>query len=229
MIWRTGCVCVGRGGFVLRVLVVVAVLLGTSSVAQARVTDGALQRSLARLVAAPAGPVGAIATLDRNGHLTVLRAGRADAAHRGAPRARDHMRIASARIPGAGDESRNPHCYVSPLQIIGWVRGEQLNFPPGTRYRYSNTDNIVLGVIAQRITGESYRQLLSRLMFGPADLRHTTFPARRIGAAAIRARRGFEPHELIEAPLRSPRSTARRTRARTSRTPASTRIRCIVG
>ena len=54
-----------------------------------------MARGLQRLVSAPGGPIGAIATLYRNGRTTVLRAGRADVTRAGAPRLRDHMRIAS--------------------------------------------------------------------------------------------------------------------------------------
>jgi D-alanyl-D-alanine carboxypeptidase len=75
---------------------------------------------------------------------------------------------------------RDPRGYVSPMQIIGWVRNKRLRFTPGSRYEYSNTDNIVVGLIAQRVTGRSVGQLLSTVVFGPAGLRQTTFPARRI-------------------------------------------------
>lgn len=74
----------------------------------------------------------------------------------------------------------NPRGYVSPMQIIGWVREKGLMFKPGSRYEYSNTDNIVVGLIAQRVTGRSFGQLLSTLVFRPAGLRQTTFPTRSI-------------------------------------------------
>jgi len=74
----------------------------------------------------------------------------------------------------------NPRGYVSPMQIIRWVRTKGLTFIPGSRYQYSNTDNIVVGLIAQRVTGRSFGQLLSTFVFGPAGLRQTTFPTRRI-------------------------------------------------
>jgi D-alanyl-D-alanine carboxypeptidase len=203
--------------------------------AVARTTTALLQRELDRLVAAPRGPVGAIATLYRNGRITVIRAGRANAKRPGAPRLGDHMRIASAakafngavilhlvqqgrlalddtigqRLPempaawsrvtiremlghigGLPDYSRSagarehlmtdPRGYVSPLQVIDWVRAHPLRFPPGTRYEYSNTDNIVLGLIAERVTGESYGRLLSSIVFSPAGLSQTSFPTRRI-------------------------------------------------
>ena len=40
--------------------------------------------------------------------------------------------------------------------MIGWVAPDGLSFAPGSRYKYSNTDNIVVGLIAQEVTGESY-------------------------------------------------------------------------
>jgi D-alanyl-D-alanine carboxypeptidase len=57
--------------------------------------DAAVQRGLERLIAAPTGPPGAIATVHRGGRTTVLRAGRANVERPRKPRARDHMRIAS--------------------------------------------------------------------------------------------------------------------------------------
>jgi D-alanyl-D-alanine carboxypeptidase len=74
----------------------------------------------------------------------------------------------------------NPRGYVSPTGIIDWVRNDRLVFRPGSRYQYSNTDNIVVGLIAQRVAGESYGRLLSTLVFGPAKLTQTTFPTRRV-------------------------------------------------
>ncbi|HET6832152.1 MAG TPA: serine hydrolase domain-containing protein [Solirubrobacterales bacterium] len=74
----------------------------------------------------------------------------------------------------------DPRGFVSPTGIIDWVRADDLEFTPGSRYEYSNTDNIVVGLIAEQVTGESYRRLLSRLVFAPAGLEQTTFPTRRI-------------------------------------------------
>ena len=57
-----------------------------------------------------------------------------------------------------------------------WVRRDPLAFRPGSRYEYSNTDNIVVGLIAETVTGERYGSLLQEIVFGPADLRETSFP-----------------------------------------------------
>jgi D-alanyl-D-alanine carboxypeptidase len=72
---------------------------------------------------------------------------------------------------------RNPGRYVSPQEVISWVAGDPLEFPPGARYEYSNTDNIVIGLIAERVTGRSYGSLLRRLVFSPLRLRRTSFPS----------------------------------------------------
>ena len=218
----------------------VVILLAFCSTAAGRTTDASLARSLQRLVSAPGGPIGAIATLYRNGRTTVLRAGRADVTRPAAPRLGDHMRIASiskafsgavalhlvtqgrlglddtigqllpgmmppawspvtvrqmlnhtsglpdyTRSDGFREQATNdPRGYVSPMRIIDWVRGARLNFMPGSRYEYSNTDNIVVGLIAQRVSGQSYGQLLSRIVFEPARLTKTTFPTLRISLPA---------------------------------------------
>jgi D-alanyl-D-alanine carboxypeptidase len=74
----------------------------------------------------------------------------------------------------------DPRGYVSPTGIIDWVRADGLEFPPGSRYAYSNTDNIVIGLIAEAVSGTSYGALLDRIVLGPARLDETSFPTRRI-------------------------------------------------
>jgi len=52
--------------------------------------------------------------------------------------------------------SRNPLGFVPPGRIVSWVRNAGLTHRPGTRYEYSDTDNIVVGLMAQRVTGVRY-------------------------------------------------------------------------
>ncbi len=78
----------------------------------------------------------------------------------------------------------DPLGFVSPTTIIDWVRKDRLGFTPGSRYEYSNTDNIVVALIAEHVTRTSYGQLLSSLVFRPARLIQTTFPTRRISLPA---------------------------------------------
>jgi D-alanyl-D-alanine carboxypeptidase len=70
----------------------------------------------------------------------------------------------------------DPTGFVPPRKVISWVANEPLNFTPGARYEYSNTDNIVVGLIAERVTGRSYASLLRTRVFKPLGLRQTSFP-----------------------------------------------------
>jgi D-alanyl-D-alanine carboxypeptidase len=227
-----------RRPFVLAATTVALLALPATGNAQTA-TPADVRRGLDGLVSARGGPPGAIATLYRNGRLTVVRSGRANVARPGPPRASHHMRIASVAkafsgavalqlvrdgrlglddpisrwrsdLPAAwaavtvrqmlGHTSglpdytrsdgfarqaqRNPRGFVSPAGIIDWVRADPLDFTPGSRYAYSNTDNIVIGLIAEAVTGRPYPDLLADIVFDPARLRETTFPTRRIGLPA---------------------------------------------
>jgi D-alanyl-D-alanine carboxypeptidase len=70
----------------------------------------------------------------------------------------------------------DPDGVVSPAKVLSWVRRDPLVFRPGSRYTYSNTDNIVLGLMAEDVTGRSYRTLLRRFVFRPLGLRQTSLP-----------------------------------------------------
>jgi D-alanyl-D-alanine carboxypeptidase len=82
---------------------------------------------------------------------------------------------------GFAEQAENdPQGFVSPRGIVDWVIADDLEFTPGTRYEYSNTDNIIVGLIAERATGQGYGDLLEKLVFRRAGLTNTTFPTRRI-------------------------------------------------
>ena len=70
----------------------------------------------------------------------------------------------------------DPRGYVAPSDILDGVTDEPLLFSPGAHYRYSNSDNIVIGLMAQAASGRAYSRLLSRLVFGPLGLRSTSLP-----------------------------------------------------
>jgi D-alanyl-D-alanine carboxypeptidase len=86
----------------------------------------------------------------------------------------------------------DPGGFVTRAMIIGWVRGAPLVFRPGSQYAYSNTDNIVLGLMAEDVAGRSYGRLLRRFVFRRLGLRETSLPT------AVRLPRPFLHGYLTE-------------------------------
>jgi D-alanyl-D-alanine carboxypeptidase len=64
----------------------------------------------------------------------------------------------------------------APAQLIGYMTETALLFPPGSAYNYSNTENMVVGLMAEAAAGVSYEQLLTDLVFEPLDLSATVLP-----------------------------------------------------
>jgi D-alanyl-D-alanine carboxypeptidase len=56
------------------------------------------------------------------------------------------------------------------------VRDGTLNFPPGTSQQYSHTDNVILGQVIQRATGQPMKELYDQNIFGPLGMKDTRFP-----------------------------------------------------
>ena len=71
----------------------------------------------------------------------------------------------------------DPARYFSPLQLTEFVRDEPLEFAPGSRYHYSDTDNIAAGLIEEEVSGLSYELLLQRRVFGPLKMRNSSLPS----------------------------------------------------
>ena len=57
------------------------------------------------------------------------------------------------------------------------VRDGKMQFEPGTSQQYSHTDNVILGQVIQRATGESIAQLYEKNIFKPLGLKDTFFPS----------------------------------------------------
>lgn len=69
-----------------------------------------------------------------------------------------------------------PHRPLSPEQLLGYVKDDDLQFTPGTRYMYDNSDNIVVALMCQAATGRPYTSLLNSLVFRPLRLSGTSLP-----------------------------------------------------
>ena len=70
-----------------------------------------------------------------------------------------------------------PFCTFTDDELINYsVRHGRMNFPPGTSQQYSHTDNVILGQVIQRATGQSMKDLYDKNIFGPMGMKDTQFP-----------------------------------------------------
>ncbi|MCB0874928.1 MAG: serine hydrolase domain-containing protein [Solirubrobacterales bacterium] len=69
------------------------------------------------------------------------------------------------------------HGEISKLGLIDFIADEDLKFPPGSAYEYSNTDNIIIALMAEEVTGRSYGRLLRGLVTRPLGLSRTYLPS----------------------------------------------------
>jgi D-alanyl-D-alanine carboxypeptidase len=73
--------------------------------------------------------------------------------------------------------TEHPRKFLSPRDVIGFVRRKPLEFTPGTQYHYSNTDNFIVAMMARAVSdGRSYRRLLRSKVNRPLGLSRTTLP-----------------------------------------------------
>jgi D-alanyl-D-alanine carboxypeptidase len=63
-----------------------------------------------------------------------------------------------------------------PEELLSFVEDKDLLFDPGSEYRYSNSDNIVVALMVEATTGRSYEDLLREQVYKPLGLRKTTLP-----------------------------------------------------
>jgi D-alanyl-D-alanine carboxypeptidase len=60
-------------------------------------------------------------------------------------------------------------------ELVRLIAGGKLDFAPGSRWEYSNANYILLGMIAERVTGKTMLQLYHEKILDPLNLEHTYF------------------------------------------------------
>ncbi|WP_409235685.1 serine hydrolase domain-containing protein [Streptomyces sp. PA5.6] len=72
--------------------------------------------------------------------------------------------------------TENPRRRFDSRRLLDFVAGRPPEFRPGSRYAYSNSDNIAVALMAEAATGCRYEELLDRLVYRPLKLRGTSLP-----------------------------------------------------
>ncbi len=88
---------------------------------------------------------------------------------------------------GVADYSRNPglgaalsddpdHVWTT-QELLALALEQPPSFEPGSRFEYSNTNTILLGMIVEEVTGEPLGRALRTRIFEPLGMEHTSYPA----------------------------------------------------
>jgi D-alanyl-D-alanine carboxypeptidase len=80
---------------------------------------------------------------------------------------------------------RQPEKVWSPPELVAISVQHPPDFVPGQGWHYSNTNTVLLGMIAEKITGRPLGRLMQERIFRPLSLRATVFPD-RASAAGLR-------------------------------------------
>ncbi|MFF7640681.1 serine hydrolase [Streptomyces canus] len=82
-----------------------------------------------------------------------------------------------SRSDGFVNELRaDPHHHFDSRHLLDFVADEPLLFKPGSQYRYSNSDNIAVALMAEAATRTPYEDLLRELVHTPLQLHSTSLP-----------------------------------------------------
>jgi CubicO group peptidase (beta-lactamase class C family) len=80
---------------------------------------------------------------------------------------------------------------MTPGQLVAWFKEKPLDFEPGTKFSYSNSDYVLLGYLIEKLSGQTYERFLKENIFTPLDMRDSGYDS---NAAVIEHRAaGYSP------------------------------------
>ncbi|MFI9722122.1 serine hydrolase domain-containing protein [Streptomyces sp. NPDC052396] len=87
----------------------------------------------------------------------------------------------------AAFEKRIRNNVYDPKDLVALSVKHGLQYPAGTKYSYSNTDFVLLGLAVEHLTGRPYAEVLREQILEPLKLRQTSFvvPEKKIAGAHV--------------------------------------------
>jgi D-alanyl-D-alanine carboxypeptidase len=64
----------------------------------------------------------------------------------------------------------------TPQELLAIAFAHPPNFSPGTEYEYSNTNYVLLGLVAEKVDGKPLATSMQDRLFGPLGMQNTAFP-----------------------------------------------------
>ena len=68
---------------------------------------------------------------------------------------------------------------LSPMEVVMLTKDKPLVFQPGGKFAYDNTGYILLGIIIEKVTGQSYADYLQEHIFGPLGMKDSGYDQTR--------------------------------------------------
>jgi CubicO group peptidase (beta-lactamase class C family) len=60
-------------------------------------------------------------------------------------------------------------------EIVAWFKDKPLDFDPGTKFSYSNSDYVLLGYLIEKLSGQSYEKFLQENIFTPLGMKDSGY------------------------------------------------------
>ncbi|XYH99553.1 serine hydrolase domain-containing protein [Sorangium sp. So ce1128] len=83
-----------------------------------------------------------------------------------------------------GGLARVRHTYFDPRTLLDLALAQEVRFPPGDRWEYSNTNYILAGLLVEKVTGRPLAEEIKRRVIERIGLSHTYVPG--VGDESIR-------------------------------------------
>jgi CubicO group peptidase (beta-lactamase class C family) len=68
----------------------------------------------------------------------------------------------------------------TPQELVGLVKDQPLEFKPGERWGYSNTNYVLLGMILEEVSGAKYADYLQQHIFEVAEMKSTAYDSTKL-------------------------------------------------
>jgi len=79
--------------------------------------------------------------------------------------------------PGSGDIFQIKDHYIPPRDLLDTALGKPAQFEPGTQWKYTNTNYVVLGMLVERVSQRPVGEQIDERIVKKLGLSHTYFPA----------------------------------------------------
>ena len=108
-----------------------------------------------------------------------------------------HLLTHTSGIPNfvSRPEFWEQHAYTiaSPEAVVALFKDLPFDFAPGTRYSYSNSGYVLLGLVLERLTSLSYAEVIRQSLFAPLGMKHSCYL--EPGPIILYRASGYEPAE----------------------------------